>query len=171
MDFFSGLALILLTLVGYSSGVTLAGKNKALRPFLLDVFSIIVLWIGAIFTRDMLGKWLAVLAWFLAGMLIGSILTFARKGAYPDEKQTSSNPQSASGLRLFWERWKVFAAEMGNFQSRMLLAFFYFIVVAPFGIFLRLLSDPLQVKHPGNDSLWAEIIPANTNLDEARKQF
>jgi hypothetical protein len=148
----------------------MAGKNKALRPFLLDVLVIIVLWVGAILSRGMLGKWLAVLAWFLAGIFVGAILTFARKRAYPDEKRASLN-QSASGLRLLWERWKAFAADMGNYQSRMLLAFFYFIVVAPFGILLRLLSDPLRVKHPGNDSLWAEIIPANTNLDEARKQF
>ncbi len=171
MDFLSGLALILLTLVGYSSGVTVAGKNKIVKPLLLDVLIIVVLWVGAIITRNALGKWLAVLAWLLIGVLMGSIFTIGRRSIYQNTKNDSLSRQHMSGLRQLWERWKAFAAEMGNYQSRMLLAFFYLIVVAPFGIPMRLASDPLRIKPTNEITFWVDIPVADKSLDAARKQF
>jgi hypothetical protein len=30
--------------------------------------------------------------------------------------------------RRLWQRWTIFAAEMGEFQSRLLMGFFYFVL-------------------------------------------
>jgi hypothetical protein len=50
-----------------------------------------------------------------------------------------------------WKRakqiWKRVAHAIGNFQARVLLTVFYTIVVFPFGIVVRLFSDPLRIKH------------------------
>jgi hypothetical protein len=49
-------------------------------------------------------------------------------------------------LRLLWEHWKTFAHALGNFQARLLLLLFYYVVAAPFALGLKLLSDPLRLR-------------------------
>ena len=75
------------------------------------------------------------------------------------------------GLRRWWERWKAFAAEMGNYQGRTLLAFFYFIVVTPIGIPLRLFGDPLRLRRADGSSFWEERRPVSQELEKAKEQF
>jgi hypothetical protein len=60
---------------------------------------------------------------------------------------------------------------MGNFQSRILLILFYFAIVTPFGLLVRWTSDPLQVRHKGQPSLWTERPASDANLGDARRQF
>ena len=50
------------------------------------------------------------------------------------EKKTEPSPTDVRGLRLLRRGWKGFASRMGNYQSRELLALFYFLVAAPFGL-------------------------------------
>ena len=172
MDFVSGLALVLLTLVGYSSGAVLAGRGKQVVPGLLDLAVAVVLWASALTTRVALGRGLAILVWLVVGLAVGSGLTGLRRGRYPDGKQKApAAAQGAGGLRRWWERWKAFATEMGNYQSRMLLAFFYFIVVTPLGIPLRLFGDPLRLRQVGGSSFWVERRPVSQGVEKAREQF
>ena len=74
-------------------------------------------------------------------------------------------------LRQIWESWKSFAKAMGNFQSRILLGLFYFLVVTPFGVGVRFLSDPLHLRRPTNSSNWIPKVDAPPTFDEARKHF
>ena len=172
MGFVSGLALVLLTLVGYSSGAVLAGKGKQVVPGLLDLAVVVVLWAVALTTRAALGKGLAILVWLIGGLIVGAGLTRLRRARYPDqrEKARTTAPET-SGLRRWWEGWKVFAAEMGNYQGRTLLAFFYFIVVTPFAIPLRLFGDPLRLRRVSGSSSWVERQPVGQGLEKAREQF
>lgn len=48
-------------------------------------------------------------------------------------------------IRL-WERWKRFGKRIGDFQARALLSIFYFIILAPFALIIRWVSDPLAIK-------------------------
>jgi hypothetical protein len=172
MGFVSGLALVLLTLVGYSSGSVLAGKGKQVVPGLLDLAAAVLLWAVALTTRAALGKGLAILVWLVVGLTVSAGLTGLRRGRYPDRKQMSpAAAQDAGGLRRWWEGWKVFAFEMGNYQGRTLLAFFYFFVVTPFGIPLRLFGDPLRLRRVGGSSSWVERQPVSHRLEKAREQF
>ena len=74
-------------------------------------------------------------------------------------------------LRRLWERWKRVAHIIGNFQSRVLLTLFYSLILAPFAVGVRLLSDPLQLRRQ-NRSHWLrrEESPAH-GRDGARRQF
>ena len=172
MGFVSGLALILSTLVGYSSGAVLAGKGKQVMPGLLDLAVVVVLWAVALTRRAALGKGLAIPVWLVVGLTMGAGLTGLRRGRYPDRKQKAlATVHGADGLQRSWERWKAFASEMGNFQGRTLLAFFYFIVVTPFGIPLRLFGDPLRLRRVGGSSFWVERQPVSQRLEKARGQF
>ena len=49
-------------------------------------------------------------------------------------------------LRRAWRFQKRLARQLGNFQARVLLTIFYFLLVLPFGVAVRLLADPLRTK-------------------------
>lgn len=74
----------------------------------------------------------------------------------------------AANAKAFWNAWKRLAHKIGNFQARVLLTLLYLIVVMPFGLFVRLFSDTLRIKH--RPSKWIEREPETYDLDWARKQ-
>ena len=70
----------------------------------------------------------------------------------------------AAALRPRWFRgYYRFSARMGFGLSRMagyaVLAFFFFVVITPLGLVLRLMGkDPLRLRRPaGADSYWSEV--------------
>ena len=106
MDFISGFALVLLTLVAYSSGAVLAGRGKRVTPRLLDLAVVVALWAVALTTQAALGKGLAILVWLVIGLTMGTAMTGLYRGRYPDRKQkVSATAHSGGGLRRLWERW------------------------------------------------------------------
>jgi hypothetical protein len=165
MDFIAGLALVLLALVGYSSGSVLGAKGRMAVPDLADLLVVIIIWIAALATRDALGKWSAIVTWLVIGLVLGTILAWVRADSYPQAQPLNTG----SGL---WNAWKGFAQNMGNYQSRVLMAFVYFTVVLPFGLGMTLLGDPLRIKRPRGNSNWQpKELPLKPSIDEARRQF
>jgi hypothetical protein len=72
-------------------------------------------------------------------------------------------------LRRLWQGWKRLGRKIGDFQARVLLTVFYFVILAPFALAMRWLADPLGLKRPGG---WLAVnVPAGTALDRARHQF
>jgi len=49
-------------------------------------------------------------------------------------------------LNALWQGWKSVAHKIGDFQARLILTIFYFVVLAPFAMGVRIFSDPLQLK-------------------------
>jgi hypothetical protein len=150
----------------------LGRKNKQVFPGLLDLVVVVTLWMIALITQSHLENGLALLAWVLTSLIVGAGLTSLRISRYPDrEQKTPAIRQNYTGLRRWWEKWKAFAADMGNYQGRLLLALFYFVVVTPFGIAVRLFSDPLQLRRIESASFWVERELSNYNLERANEQF
>lgn len=172
MGFLSGLGLVLLTLVGYSIGSVIGANDRLPTPRLLDLAVVVVLWIVAPVSRPALGRWIAIGVWLGAGGLVSLALSSARRNEMPSkEKKVALLGQKGSFLKRLWGRWKGLAAEVGNYQSRMLLAYFYFLMVTPFGLLVRLFSDPLRTKFSTHFSFWENRPPASDGLEEARRQF
>jgi hypothetical protein len=73
-------------------------------------------------------------------------------------------------LSQFWKRWKVIAHKIGNFQSRILLSIFYFLILVPFGVGVKLFSDPLHLKLQ-NCTHWISKGTSETHWENARRQF
>ena len=71
-------------------------------------------------------------------------------------------------LKRFWQAWKRIAHRIGNFQSRVLLTIFYFVVVLPFGLATRLFSDPLRIKQ--RPTVWLNHPNEAYDMQWARKQ-
>lgn len=71
--------------------------------------------------------------------------------------------------RRLWERWKAFAEVVGNFQARLILGIFYFVLAAPFGLALRLFADPLGLRQR-RASYWEPLPPEPSGIEAARRQ-
>jgi hypothetical protein len=68
-------------------------------------------------------------------------------------------------------RWQAIAHVIGNFQARVLLTLFYFVVVPPFALVVRVLKDPLTLQPPAGGSLWVDGPASDLSVEHARRQF
>lgn len=59
---------------------------------------------------------------------------------------------------------------IGDFQSRMLLTFFYFTIVIPFALLVRVITDPLGVRSRRTTG-WVSRRGDLTDLKSFRQQF
>jgi len=171
MDFFGGLALILLTLAGFSCGAVIAGRGEKEPLGLLDLGVAILFLALALGTRSSLGKWLAIPIWFVLAGFGSALLTTIRTKDHKIEKRAHRSLVDKGPLRRVWDGWKVFATGIGNYQGRLMFAFFYFVVVTPFGLGVRLFSDPLKVKQVERATCWSERGSVKHDLETDRKQF
>ena len=74
-------------------------------------------------------------------------------------------------LARFWSRWKRFGHVVGDFQARVILTLIYFLILAPYGLMVRLVSDPLNIKPARRVSTWLAKSEGPPTLEAARKQF
>lgn len=77
-------------------------------------------------------------------------------------------------LRRLWEGWKAFGHALGDFQARLILTFFYFTVLLPYGLVIRAFGDPLCIRHAHRRRLrsaWAPRRPEETGVARARQTF
>ena len=72
--------------------------------------------------------------------------------------------------RRAWERWKRIATVVGDFQARVVLSLFYFVIVLPFGLAVRIFSDPLKLSKK-QQAGWTDFAERTQTVEEARKQF
>ena len=175
METISFIVLILLSLVGYSGGAAgKAGKFAELKPQIIDLVLVVLIWAGAITSRIILdlNKWLLILIWIFIGIIIGILATWPRKLSrektpiLKEIKETSKNP-----IKNLWQNWKDFSKRMGSFQSKIILSFFFFIFVSPFALAVKVFSDPLRIKHPGSQSHWLPKKEIKTDLEQYKRQF
>jgi hypothetical protein len=72
--------------------------------------------------------------------------------------------------KKFWEGWKGFGHFIGNLIARLVLTIFYFTVFVPFGLGVRLFSDPLHLKQRPS-AFWRSRQTGDQNLKEVSRQF
>jgi hypothetical protein len=71
-------------------------------------------------------------------------------------------------LKNLWAIWKRIAHKIGDFQARVLLTLIYAVLVLPFGLAVRMFSDPLNLKkRPAN---WLDHPKDAIDLKGARRQ-
>ena len=175
MNTLSFIALILLSLVGYSGGAAgRAGKNVDLKPKIIDLVLVAVIWAGAIYSRitQDLDKWLLILIWLILSIILSVIAVSLRK--LPEEKSPSQKalPKTpANAFKKIWQSWNDFSKRMGSFQSRILLSLFFFILISPFALAVKVFSDPLHIKYQSRTSWWIPKKEIKNELEQYRRQF
>jgi hypothetical protein len=73
-------------------------------------------------------------------------------------------------VRAAWGRWKKIARAVGVVQTRILMVIFYFLIVFPLGLIMRLRGDPLHLR-PSTGTNWSPHRHEPPSLDTARRQF
>jgi hypothetical protein len=73
-------------------------------------------------------------------------------------------------LRKVWEAWKRIGKIIGDFIGRIVLTVFYFTIFVPFGLGVRLLSDPLRLNR-ASSAYWLSRRTTDLTLEDARRQF
>src|SRR3990172_6471462 len=74
-------------------------------------------------------------------------------------------------LHKSWEWWKRVARKIGDFQPRIILTIFYFIVLGPFALAVRLGSDPLTIKTSTPRGWYPKTEGKGTPIEQATNQF
>ncbi len=74
-------------------------------------------------------------------------------------------------LRRFWQRWKVVGRAIGDMGGHVFLSLFYFTLLVPFALGLRLFSDPLDVSARSRKRGWLGRQTDVRTLDDARRQY
>jgi len=175
METLSFIVLILLSLVGYSGGASAkAGKLADIKPQIVDLIIVLLIWAGAIYSRIAfdLNKWLLILIWVVLSATIGVIAIFFRKPT--KEKSSAKNlPEKLpkNPIKKLWQIWENFSKRMGSFQSRIILSLFFFIFVSPFALAVKIFSDPLNIKHQSSKSHWLPKKEINADLEQSKMQF
>ncbi len=152
----------------------LAGRGRVTSPTLFDLGTLLAVWTAAILVRDNLGRWSSILIWLLVAGLLSTGFTALRRAQLPKKplRRTGGLPlQGAGPFGRAWRTWKSFAHEMGNYQGRVLMALFYFAIVTPFAVLLKVFSDPLKVHDVPDQSSWAPRSDGDTTIEQARRQF
>ena len=73
-----------------------------------------------------------------------------------------------NSLKKLWAAWKRIAHRIGDFQARVLLTLIYAVLILPFGLAIRLFSDPLKIKkRPGK---WIDHPHDAVDLEWAHRQ-
>ena len=68
-----------------------------------------------------------------------------------------------------WKAWLRLATLIGDFQARVTLSLFYFVIVLPFGLAVRFLADPLGIKGR-RQSTWTDFPDRSRTLEATRRQ-
>jgi hypothetical protein len=72
-------------------------------------------------------------------------------------------------LNQIWRKWKQVGQFIGDWVARILLTIFYFSIFLPFGLVVRLLGDPLEIRQ--SQPRWLTRITRDTKIEKARRMF
>ena len=73
-------------------------------------------------------------------------------------------------MKKLWEKWKILAKKIGDFQARLILTVLYFVIVAPFALIVRFAADPLLIK-PHQEGWRAKTETKGSPMERALNQF
>ena len=73
-------------------------------------------------------------------------------------------------LRKLWHAWKRFGQAVGDFIARIVLTIFYWTIFLPFGLGVRLFSDPLSLNDQ-QQAGWLERTTVDTKLEDTRRLY
>ena len=77
----------------------------------------------------------------------------------------------SSAMRTLWEGWKRVARRIGDFQARLILLLFYFLILGPFALAVRWGSDPLAIKAGAPQGWRPRADGEGTPMARATQQF
>jgi hypothetical protein len=74
-------------------------------------------------------------------------------------------------IRKLWEKWKILGHKIGNFQARLILTLFYFIIICPFAAVVKFGAKPLRLKVFHTSNWLRSQLRGEEIMTRARRQF
>lgn len=74
-------------------------------------------------------------------------------------------------FRRVWGAWQLLARDIGDLQARLLLTTFYYLIAMGFGLVMKLVGDPLNLRRGSHRSRWRQRNPVAADLQAGRRQF
>jgi hypothetical protein len=74
-------------------------------------------------------------------------------------------------IKNLWEKWKILGHKIGNFQARLILTFFYFVVICPFAAVVKYGAKPLRLKVLHTSNWLRNEARGEDIMVRARRQF
>jgi hypothetical protein len=90
--------------------------------------------------------------------------------AFSGTKISSSGGIRMSFLGRIWQTWKRVGKFIGDFIGRLVLTIFYFTIFLPFGLGVRILGDPLDIK-PKRRIQWLDRSTRDLSINDVRRLF
>lgn len=72
--------------------------------------------------------------------------------------------------KRLWDGWMKIAKAIGNFNARLILSLFYFVIMLPLGLVVGVTRDSLGIKQRPS-STWVPKANPPQSLEEGRRQF
>jgi hypothetical protein len=73
-------------------------------------------------------------------------------------------------FKMIWDGWMKFSRAVGTFNTKLLLTVFYYVLLMPFGLAMRFLSDPLKMKGSGRKTNWIERETRDKTVEDLMRQ-
>lgn len=70
-------------------------------------------------------------------------------------------------FKKIWDKWKKIAEIIGNFQATLIFSLLFYILVTPFGLIMKIFSDPLKTKSKAS---WLKVVDSTSDLKKLTKQ-
>ena len=74
-------------------------------------------------------------------------------------------------LKAIWNGWKKIAHRIGVFNTKLLLFLFYYFMLGPTSLLVRLFQRDMLGKQMQDGSLYAPVQAAPLDVERARRQF
>ncbi len=74
-------------------------------------------------------------------------------------------------LKIVWAKWQIFGHKLATVQARILLSLFYFLILGPFAVVLKLAADPLHLRAAGSRRWTPREQPPGEARTLARRQY
>ncbi len=184
LEFLGALLVVLLTMVSYAAGVTLAAGRRDYEPSLTDLLLVAALWLLLFWLRPQMARWPLLAFIIFLGIIVGALFGGIRLGrqntaviipkselpAHAREDEAGRTAVAGNLFKRGWHRWSDFAGRMGAIQGRLLMGFFYFLVITPFGLVARLFTDSLAIKKEPEKTNWKAKEQSDLSLEAAAEQ-
>lgn len=130
-------------------------KNALFGTVLIAILMIVGWLLGMLFRSIGWGEATTADAFFWRSMMAGASLGYVVLAVFL--------------IPNFWEGWKTFGRFLGDWTGRAVLVIFYFTVMVPFGLGVRLFGDPLEIKKP-HTPFWRPRTTGDQTMDDVLRQ-
>jgi len=75
-------------------------------------------------------------------------------------------------FKNIWEKWKIIAHKIGQFNTKIIVTVVYFIMISPLGALFRLFGwNPLDLSfHSENKTNWKDVQKQNPDIESLKRQ-